>query len=142
ALSKLINPEALKSLSLKDAVGMEIDRFNRLKFIKAELRVKGNIEPIEGNIQIFIFRILQEFFSNTIKHSKASSLLVELGYSKEQLSITAADNGVGFKDDQNFMGIGLRNMKTRAKLINSFLKIESIKDRGTTLHLVYDFNKQ
>ena len=142
ALSKLINPEALKSLSLKDAVGMEIDRFNRLKFIKAELKVKGNIEPIEGNIQIFLFRILQEFFSNTIKHSRASSLFVELGYTKERLSITAADNGVGFKDDQNFMGIGLRNMKTRAKLINSFLKIESIKDKGTTLHLVYDFNKQ
>ena len=39
ALSKLINPEALKSLSLQEAVSLEIERFNRLKFIAAELKV-------------------------------------------------------------------------------------------------------
>src|SRR5690606_17650305 len=139
ALSKLINPEALKSLSLKQAVSLEIERFNRLKFIAAQLTVNGNVFPIESNTQIILFRILQEFFSNTIKHSKASSLKVVLDYTDEKLTITAADNGIGFEKDDNFMGIGLKNMITRAKLINSFLKIDSVKGEGTTVHLAYKF---
>lgn len=139
ALSKLINPEALKSLSLKDAVSLEIERFNRLKFIAATLTVNGAVLPIEGNTQIILFRILQEFFSNTIKHSKASSLNVILNYSDNELNITAEDNGVGFEKDEDFMGIGVKNMKTRAQLINSQLKINSKKGEGTALRLSYKF---
>jgi two-component system, NarL family, sensor kinase len=139
ALSKLINPEALKSLSLKEAISLEIERFNRLKFIAAELKVQGNVRPIESNTQIILFRILQEFFSNTIKHSKASTLKVVLNYSDELLTISAEDNGVGFDKTDNFMGIGLKNMKTRAQLINSTLKINSVKDHGTALHLKYNY---
>lgn len=139
ALSKLINPEALKSLSLKDAVSMEIERFNRLKFIAARLEVKGDSFPIDGNAQIILFRILQEFFSNTIKHSRASSLNVVLDYSDQSLHITAKDNGVGFDENDEFMGIGLKNMKTRAELINSTLEINSVQDQGTSLNLKYKF---
>lgn len=141
ALSKLINPEALKSLSLPEALSLEIERFNRLKFIAASLKVEGEVLPIEGNIQIIIFRILQEFFSNTIKHSRASTLNVVLNYSDSFLNISAADNGVGFDQADNFMGIGLKNMETRAQLINSTLKINSIKDQGTTLSLTYSYSK-
>ncbi len=140
ALSKLINPEALKSLSLKEAVSLEIERFNRLKFIEAQLTIEGTVVPIESNIQIILFRILQEFFSNTIKHSKASTLKVVLNYSDNELAITAKDNGVGFEKSDDFMGIGLENMKTRAKLINTTLKINSVKDEGTALHLKYKFS--
>ena len=139
ALSKLINPEALKSLSLQEAVSLEIERFNRLKFIAAELKVQGKVRPIESNTQIILFRILQEFFSNTIKHSRASTLKVVLNYSDEVLTISAEDNGVGFDKTDNFMGIGLKNMKTRAQLINSTLKINSVKDHGTALHLKYSY---
>jgi len=55
------------------------------------------------------------------------------------LTITAEDNGVGFEKNDNFMGIGLKNMTTRAKLINSTLKINSEKNKGTSLHLNYKF---
>lgn len=139
ALSKLINPEALKSLSLEEAISLEIERFNRLKFIVAELNVYGAVRPIESNTQIILFRILQEFFSNTIKHSRASTLKVYLQYSEDVLTITAEDNGVGFDKTDNFMGIGLKNMRTRAQLINSSLKIKSEKNQGTALHLKYRF---
>lgn len=140
ALSKLINPESLKSLSLVDAVNMEIERFNRLKFIAAQLKVKGKVSKIEGNTQIILFRILQEFFSNTIKHSRATSLNVVLDYTDEFLLITAEDDGVGFEENDDFLGIGLKNMKTRAELINSTLSINSVKEKGTSLNLKYKFD--
>ncbi len=140
ALSKLINPEALKSLSLNEAISLEIERFNRLKFIEAGLKVEGEKRFIENNREIIIFRILQEFFSNTIKHSKASKLLVTLTYSGDFLLIKAEDNGIGFTPKNDFAGIGLKNMQTRAQLINSVLNIKSEKNKGTSLELKYSFN--
>lgn len=137
ALSKSINPEALKCIKLTDAVALEIHRFNRLKFIEAELLVEGEENAIDPSKQIILFRILQEFFSNTIKHSRASTLKVLLNYTPDNLIITAKDNGIGFVDDNDYAGIGLKNMKTRAKLINSTLELTSEKDKGTALELVY-----
>ncbi len=62
ALSKLINPEAIKNSNLKEAVQLEIDRFNRLNFIDARLDILGHEVDIDKNHRIIIFRILQDFF--------------------------------------------------------------------------------
>ena len=140
-LSKLINPEALKNLSLEEAVQLEVSRFNRLQFIDASLKVEGNPKFIDSKDEIIIFRILQEFFSNTIKHSKASTLCVGIDYDYESLTITADDNGIGFEENSIYTGIGLKNMKNRARLINADLSIISEKERGTMLRLVYNYEK-
>ncbi|MGB5553807.1 MAG: ATP-binding protein [Flavobacteriaceae bacterium] len=140
-LSKLINPEALKNLSLEEAVQLEMERFNRLKFIDASLTVDGSPKPLNPKEEVIIFRILQEFFSNTIKHSKASTLCVGIDYMDGNLTVTADDNGIGFDESLDFSGIGIKNMKNRAKLINADLEIDSEKNRGTMLRLQYPFNK-
>ena len=67
-MSKLINPEAMSTIDLREAVQLEIDRFNRLNFITSTLEISGEERDIEQKSSIIIFRILQEFFSNTIKH--------------------------------------------------------------------------
>ena len=139
-LSKLINPEALKNLSLEEALQLEMERFNRLEFLEASLTVDGTPKPLDAKEEIIIFRILQEFFSNTIKHSKASTLCVGIDYMDGNLTITADDDGVGFDENLNFAGIGIKNMKNRARLIDADLQIESEKDRGTILRLQYRFN--
>lgn len=139
ALSKSINPEAIKKLRLKQAIQLEITRFNRLKFIRSTLTVEGTPEPIDAKKEIIIFRILQEFFANTIKHSKATNLSVFLQYDKNYLEILAKDDGVGFAETHGPSGIGLRNMKNRAQLINAELQIFSEKDKGTSLQLVYRY---
>tara|TARA_R110002124_G_scaffold227889_1_gene393204 strand:+ start:109837 stop:110628 length:792 start_codon:yes stop_codon:yes gene_type:complete len=152
-LSKLINPEALKSLSLHEAVQLEIERFNRLDFIEASLVVEGEIQKWDSEKEIIIFRILQEFFSNTIKHSKASHLDVFLKYFDDHLEITAKDNGIGFSDSSDFSGIGIKNMKNRAQLIKADLQItsevasqedvsEENEKKGTALYLKYYFQNQ
>mgnify|MGYP005995593829 CR=1 FL=1 len=137
-LSKLINPEAIKNIELKEAVQLEIDRFNRLNFIKSNLEIIGNEKKIDKKSSIIIFRILQEFFSNTIKHSKASTLKVILNYTNERLLISASDNGIGFLQTENIQnGIGIQNIKSRAKLIGAQAKFTSEKDKGTTLSINY-----
>ena len=138
ALSKLINPEFIKNIKLKEALSLEIERFNRLNFIAASLTVLGKVQEVNEKHSIIIFRILQEFFSNTIKHSKASNLDVTLNFKKEVLEITAVDNGQGFESEEiSVKGIGIQNIKSRASLINATIKLESEINKGTRLKINY-----
>ncbi len=135
-LSKLINPEAIKNLSLREAVRLEIERFNRMDFIKTKFSIEGLPFSIGADKEIIVFRILQEFFSNTIKHSKATKLEVTLIYTENELLINAKDNGVGFQDEVDYSGIGIKNMTNRANVIGADFKISSRSNEGTMLRLL------
>ncbi len=139
-LSKIISPDALKNMSLEQAISGEIDRFNRLNFIESQLTIKGQQTKIDSKTEIVFFRILQEFFSNTIKHAKATHLSIILNYQTDMLIITAKDNGLGFDlDKQKHSGLGLTNMKNRAKLVNANATILSEPNIGTKLTITYKF---
>ncbi|WP_378185740.1 sensor histidine kinase [Aquimarina sp. W85] len=139
ALSKSINPDAIKQLSLTQAVQLEIKRFNRLQFINAVMTSTPETGNIDPKVEIIIFRILQEFFSNTIKHSKASNLIVDVIFDKEKLVINASDDGVGFDNHKHTtdQGIGLGNIKSRGRLIDATIQLNSKVGKGTVLKLEY-----
>ncbi|MCH2195052.1 MAG: ATP-binding protein [Kordia sp.] len=139
ALSKLINPDALKNIMLPEALNLEVARFNRLNFIEATLTIEGDEKIIDDKAEIILFRILQEFFSNTIKHAKASKLDVMLTYTDATLTIVANDNGKGFDKslEKSNKGIGLLNMKSRGKLIGAEIELESELEKGTQLTIIY-----
>ncbi|WP_299622597.1 ATP-binding protein [uncultured Tenacibaculum sp.] len=140
SLSKLINPEFIKNIALKDALQLEIERFNRLQFINASLKIVGEEKELNQKHGIILFRILQEFFSNTIKHARGSKLEVCLEFNSDKLTIKAIDDGIGFNmEDIQKKGIGLENMKTRAKLINADINLESKPNYGTELNIYYYF---
>ncbi|MFV0541429.1 MAG: sensor histidine kinase [Aestuariibaculum sp.] len=139
ALSKSINPESLKSRNLIEALQLEANRFNRLNYIKSYFEVNGTPFKIPEKDETILFRILQEFFSNTIRHAKATQLQICLNFDTLKLILTAKDNGIGFSGDK-FDGIGLKNMKKRAELIGANLNIESVVNQGTQLDIVYHKN--
>ncbi|GAB1855924.1 hypothetical protein MHTCC0001_07590 [Flavobacteriaceae bacterium MHTCC 0001] len=140
-LSKLINPDALKNITLEQAITDEINRFNRLGFIKSKIILIGDKMPLDHKIEIVFFRILQEFFSNTIKHAKATHLNIILNYKPDELEITAQDNGKGFDlENHNSPGIGISNIKNRAKLVNATVSITSQLKQGTKLTITYPYN--
>ncbi len=135
SLSKSINPETMRNLDFEEAVKIEIERFNRLNFINAKFSVSGEKIEIDSKVSIVLFRILQEFFSNTIKHSQATTLDVSIDYSENQINVDAKDNGIGIHKKEEGPGQGLKNMKSRALLINADLQIHMIPDKGTTLNM-------
>ncbi len=144
SLSKLINPDAIKSLNLTEAINLEIERFNRMQFINASITSNTEIQPLDDKIEIIIFRILQEFFTNTIKHSKASNLNVNVHYDEEKIIIHAKDDGIGFdsNDSNKKNGIGLSNIQSRCKLIGAKVTIDSEEGKGTEMTLTYYYNKK
>ncbi|MGG8496683.1 sensor histidine kinase [Tenacibaculum sp. TC6] len=140
ALSKLINPEFINNIKFTDALKLEVERFNRLNYINASLTILGEERVVNSKHGIIIFRVLQEFFSNTIKHSKATDLDVVLHFKEKELAIEAKDNGVGFEVEKvSLKGIGLQNIKARIKLINAKATLKSEPEKGTTLTINYYF---
>lgn len=133
ALSRSINPESIRKMGLIESVNNEMNRFKRMKFMNIDFQIKGDVIEIPNNEEIIIFRILQEFFSNTFKHSRATEMNLEFLYGSDTLYIKCRDNGIGFDQDENYNGIGLKNMRNRAKLIDAKLKIDSRVGEGTEL---------
>ena len=97
SLSKTLNTDVILNLGFQESVSTEIERLNKMKLIKAELIRHGDSDVCKNNKDaIILFRILQEFISNTVKYSKATQLKITLSYSQNHLSILAVDNGVVF----------------------------------------------
>lgn len=139
-LSKVLNSEVIQNFGLFQSIKNEIDRINKLHKINAELVIKGDIKELHSRDAIILFRIFQEFLSNTIKYADAKSFIVKLTYNNDNLVIMANDDGKGFDINTVKKGSGLINMKSRAKLINAELKLNSNQNEGTKLELVYPLN--
>ncbi|HAX16246.1 histidine kinase [Leeuwenhoekiella palythoae] len=138
ALSKSINPEAINGQSLLKSLDSEVARFNRLKFLSATYDLIGDPVQLNPKAEIILFRIVQEFMSNTMKHSKASKLQIRVQFKADALEITALDDGVGFDAEKLLeRGIGLSNIDKRAQLIGAQARISSIPGAGTQLKLYY-----
>jgi len=142
SLSKLINPDTFSNLSLVEVLQLEIERFNRMKYLRAGLEFSQADFYLDKKVELIIFRMLQEFFTNTIKHSKATQLNVRVDYKDEILTIEAKDNGIGFNTEATgaHLGIGLTNIKNRAALIGAQAQITSKEGEGTKFYLTYKKN--
>lgn len=137
-LSRSLNTDVIQNKGLADSVKSEIGRLNRMKLIAANFVVTGDMLTLENKKDgIILFRILQEFISNTVKHSKATELNISLDYKQNLLIIEATDNGQGFDIDNVKNSSGVLNMKNRAELTESSYNLTSQPNEGVQLTIVY-----
>ncbi|PKV51993.1 hypothetical protein ATE84_4094 [Aquimarina sp. MAR_2010_214] len=136
-LSKTLNHEVIQNVGLEKSINVELKRFEKLNFLTPSLTVKGEEVYVDPKDEIILYRIIQEFFSNTIKHAEASNLEVALEYTSEALNIRVQDDGVGFDPKSVQANSGLLNMKSRASLVNAKLDYKSSPGKGVLLTLSY-----
>jgi signal transduction histidine kinase len=140
ALSKSLNSDVIFNLGFNATVKNEIERLNKSGLLEAKLETKGTLVSFENNKdETILFRIIQEFFSNTLKYAEAEHLNVILDYRKTSIDITVKDDGIGFDMLLAERGAGLTNMQKRAELINAEYNLNSAIDKGTTLRLNYPY---
>ncbi|HSP40033.1 MAG TPA: histidine kinase [Gillisia sp.] len=142
SLSKSLNNEVIDYSGLEASVKNELDRFTRLNILNTQMEVAGESFEIPQKDAIILFRILQEFFSNVIKHSRADLLKVYFDFKPEKLDITATDNGVGFNVTEVQKNSGLINMESRAEIINTKFDLTSSENAGTSLSLSYPISNK
>ncbi|WP_224483027.1 sensor histidine kinase [Robertkochia aurantiaca] len=138
-LSHMLNTDFVSKMGLQESVERELARFKRLQLLNIDYQVKGDPRKLEDKDELVIFRILQEFFSNTVKYADADTLRLVLNYTDEALDILVADDGHGFDMDEEGKGLGLMNMKKRAALIGADLSMKASKNKGVSLSLKYLF---
>lgn len=140
ALSKSLNSDVIQNMGFKTILENEINRLNKSGLIEASLKIEGKDQNLENKKdEIILFRILQEFFSNTLKYAEAETLKVYLEYATDKLIIKVEDDGVGFDLKSAEQGSGMTNMKKRAELIEAEFNLESEPDNGTVLTITYPY---
>ena len=133
-----LRPTVLEDFGLAAALELIIGEFNTLGNIRVDFNVTGLEERLPNDIELALFRIVQEALSNIRKHSGAKSVEVVLHYTPKKVRLSVADDGVGFRIAQKRManstsGLGLVGMRERAQLIGATLRIKSRIGSGTTV---------
>ncbi|WP_246285053.1 sensor histidine kinase [Winogradskyella wichelsiae] len=140
ALSKSLNNDVIFNLGFDTTLKNEVARLNKSGLIESTLLITGEKVNFENRKdEIILFRILQEFFSNTLKYAEAEHLNVTLSYQEQLLIIKIEDDGIGYDIESVAKSSGLINMKKRAELLSAKYNLESQKYKGTTLTLEYPY---
>lgn len=137
ALSKTLSNPSLAQAGLLDLLKHESVRVNASGVCRIFLKSNAetlDLPPSEKNI---IFRILQEFIQNSLKHAQCKRIDLDLNLQVQEnkLYIMATDDGKGFDITDEPRGIGLSNMKRRARQIGMGLHLQSKPGKGTILML-------
>jgi signal transduction histidine kinase len=141
SLSKTLNNEVIQLMGLNRSIEIELERIDRLNYAKTNFEITGFQVPIKEEDEIFIFRIIQEFLSNSVKHAKAKKIALSLQYTENFLYLSLSDNGKGFDTSLKTESSGLQNMKNRAELIQAKFSLTSTIGEGTMLNLTYKLSK-
>lgn len=86
--------------------------------------------------EVQLYRIIQEFLSNVLKHAKASELFIQLRDSPKGCAVLLADNGTGFDLAAPSSGMGLRNIESRLVAMNASYKWKSAPNKGCRLIII------
>ncbi|MXV52621.1 hypothetical protein GS399_16730 [Pedobacter sp. HMF7647] len=119
--------EALKDLCGKVQHSTGID-------VSCESTIENS--RFKKEIETALFRVVQELFSNSIKYSEATNIVLHLNCSPEELKLTFEDNGVGFNLEKAKKGFGLKNMQSRINFINGRIEINAKPKKGIFVNIL------
>ena len=141
SLSQALHPVMLDEAGLESTIDWYIPVVERQTGIKISYEKSGTPFPVEGNVGVHIYRILQEALNNLARHSRARQAWVRLRFLVQDLELEIEDHGVGFVQSSARPGIGLVAMRERAELLNG--KIEFLKpaEGGTLVRLKVPIDK-
>ena len=125
-------PNILLKTGLASAVKDFISKIDADK-LKVTLETSGLNERLSSDMEIVLYRVIQECVNNVIKHAVANRLDIQLDRTETEISVTVEDNGKGFDtaDKEKFEGIGLKNILTRLAYLKGTADFSSSPGRGT-----------
>jgi PAS domain S-box-containing protein len=131
-LSHRLAPAFFDNTKLAEAFESLLKTFNIEKNYNISMYFDKHSENIviEQEIQLNLYRILQEQLRNIMKHSNCTEIQVSVFVYHNLLHMRISDNGIGFEVNDVKTGIGLANMKRRAELFSGKLHINTSPGQG------------
>ena len=141
ALSASLNTDHIMHIGFVKALDNELGRLSKTKRYQISFTKSGEEFRLRPEHEIILFRLSQEVLNNIVKYAKATSVIVTITYSADQMLLDIADNGIGFnvnlaeQQSAEKESTGLLNIKKRAKLINADVLINSEEGKGTVVKI-------
>lgn len=136
-----LSPSTLHDFGLLSAVKTTISKINESQnTFKINLNTNLTTERFNKDIEINLFRIIQEAINNSIKHSKCTMIEIDLYLKGNSLKGSVSDNGIGFMIPKNISYLennkfnnGLKNIKERSNIIDGKVEIISTPGKGVVI---------
>ena len=130
-------PDMLLQEGLADATHYFCKTLELSASIDIEFHLIGQLPSIAPEYELMLYRIIQELLQNTVKHSRASHVLVQLNCHGDMISINVEDNGIGFDDTSSTTreGMGLRGIRSRLKSLNGTVSIHNNPGGGASVYI-------
>jgi signal transduction histidine kinase len=138
---RALRPIYLEDLGLIAALEMLTNETGQNSPLKIEFRKSGSEKRFPADVELALYRMVQESLSNTIRHANATQASVNVDFTPQALVIRVTDNGIGFnvpKSPADFVSnghFGLVGMYERAQLIGAQFDIQSTPGNGTKLSI-------
>lgn len=126
----------LKELKPKDYSEYEIilkieelvNNFMELTDVEVNIIYSKEKYGVKEEVSLVLYRAIQEFLSNSIKHGKASKINIFINFEEQELIVSIKDNGTGTK--KICIGMGLMSLKERVEEVNGNVSFDSEVDKG------------
>lgn len=137
-LSYELAPSVLRDFGFSEGIKEMIQRLSTPRF-----RIKSTLSPLAKSLhpelQLYLFRIIQELINNCIKHADSSEAEINVRMDGDSVCLKVSDNGNGFSreiDESIAMGSGVRSIKNRVYLLNGTMAIDTSKS-GTQITIKF-----
>ncbi|MDP9954980.1 signal transduction histidine kinase/Tfp pilus assembly protein PilF [Epilithonimonas hungarica] len=139
-LSYEMSSGVLTKFGLLSAVEDLVITIEQTKKIKIEF-IAGDLENrLENNIEIQIYRIIQELMNNILKYADSSHVTIQILKLKNKVNVQVEDDGIGFNTNEQSNGIGLQNIRSRVSSLGGEIEIDSVIGRGTYVNIEIPIN--
>ncbi|MGQ9620122.1 MAG: sensor histidine kinase [Bacteroidales bacterium] len=135
-ISNSLSPHVLANFGLSSAINSFTAKVNQTKALEVDFRSNMEGMRLENDKEVIIYRAVCELINNSLVHSGASKIDIELNKHDKFVTLQFADNGRGFDTSilgtEECQGMGLSNIETRVKSIDGIFFIESSRGKGTS----------
>ncbi|MBN2632225.1 MAG: sensor histidine kinase [Bacteroidales bacterium] len=135
-ISNNMSPHILSNFGLASAISTFVSKINQTNMVEIVFKTNMENTRLENDKEVVLYRSVCELINNSIRHSGASRIEIELNKLEKIVTLHFYDNGRGFdmsmmkRDD--FKGMGLSNIETRVKTVQGVFILESAPGKGAS----------
>jgi two-component system, NarL family, sensor kinase len=122
----------LTNFGLLSALEELVGAIENTSRIRIQLHTHNFTERLPFEMEIQIYRVVQELLSNVIKHAEANEIIIEINRFAGTLTIILSDDGKGYSQETIQKGLGLKNVRSRVEKLKGKITVDSDSKTGTT----------
>lgn len=135
-ISNNLSPHVLTNFGLASAISAFTNKINLTRAVEIDFKSNMETQRLDNDKEVVMYRAVCELINNSVLHSGASRIEIELNKHEKFITLQFYDNGRGFDTSslsrEDTKGMGLSNIETRVKTVEGVFILESTPGKGTS----------